>query len=226
MPLNLLISEAIRNVLAGDSGLTTSSGSTTETTGSMTAGTKTLTVASTTSYSAGHGILITDAGTAGSKLPTWIESIAGSVFTLHDQAVNTVSGVVVEHDDRAIVPANNILPAFGNLPLKRSEFPAIRITQSGAIGNDFPDSDRGEFTFYVYYQSEPGGAGGQVYAVLSLISGRIRDLLHSHEGDVTNSSVRSQILREQYRSPIMVEPDIPETTHFQALRYEYLVNVA
>lgn len=220
MPLNQLIFEAVRNTLAGDSGLTTSSGSTTETTGSITAGTTALTVASATSYSAGHGILVTDAGTAAGKLATWIESIAGSVFTLHDKAVNTVSSVVVEHDDRAIVAANNILPSYGNLP---AAFPAIGITQSGAIGNDFPGSDSGEFMFSVYYESEPGTVG-QPATVLNLIAGRIRDLLHRHEKDISNSSISVQFLIEAYRSPIMAEPDISETTHFQAIRYEYIVN--
>ena len=223
MPLNLLIAEAIRNTLADDSGLTTSSGSTTETTGSITAGTKELTVASATSYSAGHGILVTDAGTSDGKLITWIESIAGSVFTLHDQAVNTVSSVVVEHDDRAVVAANDILPSFGNFPI--DDCPAIRIVHSGGIGNDFSNTDAGEFMIYVYVQSEPGSTG-QSFTVLNLISGRIRDLLHRQEGGITNGSINIQMLIEVFRSGIIPESDISETTHSQALRYEYMANMA
>ena len=222
MPLNLQIFDAVRNALAGDSGLTTSSGSTTTTTGSITAGTAELTVASATSYSAGHGIQVSEAGTAGGTLSTWIKSIDGTVLTLYDKAVNTVVAKTVEHDDRAVVPADNILPSFGNLPVS---FPTIGITQSGAIGNDFLGSDKGEFMMYVYVQSEPG-TKGQPLTVLNLISGRIRALLHRGEGGVSNSGIRSQGLIEQYRSPVMAEPDISETTHFQALRYEYLVTIA
>jgi len=222
MPIHQLTFEALRYRLASDSGLTTAAGSSVTTTGSMTAGTAALTVASSTSFSAGHGVLVTDAGTGGAKLATWIESIAGSVFTLHDQAVNTVSSVAVEHDDRGIVIANNIIPSYGNLPVS---FPTIAITMSGAIGNDFSNSDAGDLMLYVYYQSEPGSTG-QPLIVLNLISGRIRDLFHKHEEDISNGSIRVQKMWEMFKSGIIPEIDISETTHSQALRYEYMVNVA
>jgi len=220
MPLSNLTFESIRYRLVSDGGLVTAANSFVTTTGGIIAGTYVLTVASATSFSAGHGITIAEAGTGGEELATWIESIDGLEFTLHDMAVNTVVAKAVEHDDRAVVPAANILAIYGNLPVR---FPAIDITQEGAIGNDFPDSDRGEITFSVYYQSEPGSAG-EPNTVLSLIAARILDLMHRNEDNIRNAGVRTQIMMETYRSPIMTEPGISETTHFQALRYEYLVN--
>ena len=220
MPLSNLTFESIYYRLISDSGLVTAANSFVTTTGGITAGTAVLTVASATSFSAGHGLTIAEAGTGGGKLVTWIASIDGLDFTLYDKAVNTVVAKAVEHDDRAVVPARNILATYGNLPVR---LPAIDIAQSGAIGNDFPDSDRGEITFYVYHQSEPGSAG-EPNTVLSLIAARVRDLMHRNEDNIANSGIRTQIMMEVNRSPIMTEPDISETTHFQALRYEYLVN--
>lgn len=220
MPLSNLTFESVRYRLVNDSGLVTTANSFVTTTGGITAGLAVLTVASASSFSAGHGIAIAEAGVGGGPLETWIESIDGLEFTLHDQAVNTVIAKAVEHDDQAVVPARNILASYGNLPVR---LPAIFIAQAGAIGNNFPDSDTGEITFYVYHQSEPGNKG-EPNTVLSLIAARIRDLIHRHERDISNSGIRVQIMMEVYRSLIMVEPGLPETTHFQALRYEYLVN--
>jgi len=222
MPIHQLTFEALRYRLASDSGLTTAAGSSVTTTGSMTAGDAALTVAATTSFSAGHGILVTDAGTGGGRLATWIESIAGSVFTLHDQAVNTVSSVAVEHDDRGVVIANNIIPSYGNLPVA---FPTIAMRMDGGIGNEFSNSLAGDLYLYTYVQSEPGSVG-QPMTILNLICGRIRDLLHKHEEDISNGSIRVQKMWEMFVSGVVPEIDISETTHSQALRYEFMVNVA
>jgi len=220
MPLNQLTFEAVSEALAADTGLTTAASSSVATTGGITSGSTVLTVASATSFSAGHGITVAEAGTVGGRMVTWIESIDGLDLTLHDKAVCTVVAKAVTHDDRAVVLARNIRPAYGNLPVA---FPAINITMEGAIGNDFPGSDTGDFTFYVYCQSEPRSTG-QPNTVLNLISARIRALLHDKAGNLTNGAISIQKMWEVYRSPIIPAPEISETTHSQALRYEYIVN--
>lgn len=218
MSVTQLTFEAIRGQLATDSGLTTASGSEVTTTGSITSGTNTLTVASVTSFSAGHGIKIAGAGTGGGELATWIESITGSVFTLHAKAIGTVTDAAVSHDDRAVVAASEILPAGANFP---AEFPAIAIRQDGAVGYNFPDTLSGMLFLYIYYQSEPGGTG-QPLTVLNLIADRIRDLLHGSEDDISNASLRIDVLREVFKSGLIPEIDISETTHSQAVHYEYM----
>jgi len=220
MPLNQLTFETVTETLAANTGLTTASGSSVATTGGITSGSTVLTVASATSYTAGHGIVVAEAGTVGGRMVTWIDSIDGLELTLHDKAVSTVVAKAVTHDDRAVVLARNIRPAYGNLPVA---FPAINITMEGATGNSAPGSDTGDFMFYVYCQSEPGSTG-QPNTVLNLISGRIRDLLHNKESNLTNGAISIQKMWEVYRSSIIPAPEISETTHSQALRYEYIVN--
>jgi len=210
--------EAIRGRLATDSGLTTSSGSEVTTTGSITSGTDTLTVASPTSFSAGHGIKIAGAGTGGGELATWIESINGSVFTLHTKAVETVSGAAVSHDDRAVVAASAIRAAGVSLP---AVFPAIAMRLDGAVGYNFPNTLSGMCFLFIYYQSGPGSKG-QPLTALNLIADRIRELLHQKENDISNASLRIDVLREVFKSGLIPEIDIPEATHSQAVHYEYM----
>lgn len=81
------------------------SGSDTTTTGSITSGTATLTVASATSWKVGQGIRIAGAGAAGAALTTTISAISGTTFTLAANASTTVSSAVVGHDDTAAVQA-------------------------------------------------------------------------------------------------------------------------
>lgn len=222
MGITQLTFEAVRYRLASDTGLTTPSESTTTTTGGITEGTYALTVASAASFSAGHGISIAGAGTGGGRLLTWIESVNGAVLTLHEKAVTTVTGAVVSHDDRFVVEADQIQPADGNLP---AVFPCIQIRMNGAEGYDFTGTLVGEFNLYVYYQSEPWSIG-QPLTVLNLICDRIKDLLHIQGDSISNAAIFIQILREVYKSGVVPETDISETTHSQAMRYEFLSNIA
>ena len=214
--------EAIRAALATDTGFTTASGSSVTTTGAITQGTATLVVASATSWSVGQGIRVAGAGTSGGRLLTWIESIAGTTFTLHTQAVTTVGAGAVSHDDRFVIAANQIKPAAGNLPVV---FPCCEIRLSGAEGSDFDNSSAGECYIYLYYQSEPGSTG-QPLTVLNLLADRVKDLLHKQEDSLSNAALRIQLMRQVFQSGIIPEEDISETTHSQAIRYEYMSNVA
>jgi len=222
MSITQLTFEAISEELATDSGLTTASGSEVTTTGNMTAGSTDLTVASATSYSAGHGICIAGAGTSGGRYVSWIESIAGTVLTLKSKAVTTVTGAAVSHDDRFVVAANQIQPSSGNLP---AVFPCIQVRMDGGEGSDFNNSMSGDVYFHIYYQSEPGSSG-QPNLVLNMICDRIKDLLHDQENTISNSAVRIQLLREAFKSGVIPESDISETTHSQTLRYELMSNIA
>lgn len=65
------------------------------TTGSITSGQATLTVASTLTWAANQGIRVAGAGTAGADLVTTVSSIAGSVLTLAANASTTVSNAKV-----------------------------------------------------------------------------------------------------------------------------------
>lgn len=214
--------EAFRYALAGDSGLTTPASSIVSTTGTASAGDSTITVDAATSFSAGHGIYIANAGTGAGTLATWITSIDDTVFTLHDKVITDVTAQAVTHDDRGVVPANNIIPADGNLPVV---FPAIVMRLEGSEGWDFSNSMSGELSIYVYVQSEPMGTG-QPVTTLNLICDRVKSLLHKQEESISNAAIRVGALREVYKSGVIPETDISETTHSQALRYEFIVNLA
>jgi hypothetical protein len=79
------------------------SGSITTTTGSITSGTPTLTVASATTFSKGQGIFVAGAGGSGTALVTTISSISGNTLTLATNATATVSSVLVQHDDTVAI---------------------------------------------------------------------------------------------------------------------------
>lgn len=214
--------ETIRTALSTDTGFTTASGSSTATTGGITQGTYTLTVASASTWSAGHGIRVAGAGIGGGRLLTWVESIDSLELTLHSQAATTVVSAAVTHDDRFVIEADQIKPASGNLPVA---FPCCEIRMDGAEGSDFNDSSSGEIYFYLYYQSEPGSTG-QPLTVLNIMADRVKDLLHKKENAISNAAVRIQLMREVYKSGIIPEEDISETTHSQAIRYEYMSHIA
>lgn len=65
------------------------------TTGSITSGQATLTVASTATWAANQGIRVAGAGAAGADLVTTVSSIAGSVLTLAANASTTVTSAKV-----------------------------------------------------------------------------------------------------------------------------------
>lgn len=82
------------------------SGSDQETTGSITTGTNTLTLAAAIDFEDGQGILIAGAGVASADLITQISSGGGTVnLVLVDNASTTVSGATVKHDDAAAIQA-------------------------------------------------------------------------------------------------------------------------
>lgn len=218
MSVTQLTFEAIRERLASDPGLVTGSGSETETTGGITGGQDSLVVASATSFTVGHGIQIAGAGTAGGILSTWITAIDGVTFTLHAKAVNTVVAAAVSHDDRAVVPAGNIIPQFGSQPVA---FPCIGIRMDGAIGNEFANTLSGQLYIGAYLQSERDDTG-QPMGVLSLICDRVKALLHRHENDISNSALRIDALLETFKTGMIPEPEMSERTHSQTMTYNYM----
>jgi len=83
----------------------------------------------------------------------------------------------------------------------------------------------GDLSLFVYVQSEPGGVG-QPVTTINLICDRIKSLLHKQEESISNAAIRVGALREALRIGTIPEIDISETTHSQAMRYEYIVNLA
>lgn len=218
MSVTQLTFEAIRDRLVSDSGLVTSSGSSTTTTGGITLGTNSLVVASASSFSVGHGITVAGAGTGGGVLTTWITAIDGVTFTLFAKAVTTVVAAVVSHDDRAVIAASAIIPQYGSKPVV---FPCIGIRMDGGIGNDFSNTQAGTLYLGAYVQSERGKTG-QPSTVLNLICDRIRELLHRHETDLSNAALNVDVMIERFKTGVMPEVDISETTHSQTMTYTYM----
>ncbi len=218
MSVTLLTFEAIRERLVADSGLVTASDSSRTTTGGITGGQDALVVSSATSFSVGHGIKVAGAGTGGGDLVSWITAINGVTFTLHAKAVNTVSGAVVSHDDRAVVPASAIIPQYGSKPVV---FPCIGIRMDGAIGNAFANTLSGTLYIGAYVQSEPGETG-QPLAVLNLICDRIKELLHRHENDMSNAALQVDALIETFKTGMIPEVEISEKTHSQTMTNNYM----
>lgn len=82
------------------------SGSAQTTTGSITSGTPTLTLALAKDFVNGQGILVAGAGAAGADLVTTISSGAGTTtLTLANNAGTTVSGALTQHDDTVAIQA-------------------------------------------------------------------------------------------------------------------------
>lgn len=76
---------------------------TTTTTGNMSSGTDTLTVASASTWRVGEGIRVMGAGVAGQPLDATVSAISGTTFTLDVLASTTVVGAVVYHNDTACI---------------------------------------------------------------------------------------------------------------------------
>lgn len=222
MAITQRLFEALRYQLANDSGLTTKADSNAGTTGTASAGSDALTLASTTSFSVGHGLSVTNAGTGGGTLTTWITALDGSVATLHDKVITAITSQAVSHDDRFCVAAAQIIPATGNKPVA---FPSIVLRLEVAENNDFRYTTAGELFIYVYTQSEPGSAG-QPTTRLNMIADRIHALYHRQESAISNAALRMQMFIEVFKSGIVPETDISETTHSQFLRYEVMANLA
>lgn len=81
------------------------SGSSVQTTGTISSGSHSLVVASATGYSIGMGIYVAGAGAAGAALVTTITNIVGTTFTLTAAAATTATGQLVQHDDTAAINA-------------------------------------------------------------------------------------------------------------------------
>lgn len=75
------------------------------TTGSISAGSTSLTLAAAANFKTGHGLWVAGAGVGGANLIATITSISGVVVTLDTAASTTVTGVVVRHDDTAKLQA-------------------------------------------------------------------------------------------------------------------------
>jgi hypothetical protein len=82
-----------------------SGGDGTQTTGSVTASSATLTVANGTTFDVGEGIYIAGAGTSGARFVATVTARNGNTITLSSTAATTVSGAVVQHDDSAAINA-------------------------------------------------------------------------------------------------------------------------
>lgn len=83
--------------LQSNNGTLSSSMATQYTTGNMTAGSNTLTVASVIDFVVGNGICVQGAGTNGATLTSTINAISGTNITLADNAVTSVTGQTVSH---------------------------------------------------------------------------------------------------------------------------------
>lgn len=82
------------------------SGVITTTTGTISSGTNSLSVASASGWSVGMGIAIANAGTGGNtELITYITGINGTTFTIYDNASTTATGQIVNHDDTRALQA-------------------------------------------------------------------------------------------------------------------------
>jgi hypothetical protein len=92
------------------------------TTGSITSGTNTLTIASASEWEVGHGILIVGAGTAGADLITKVTAIAGTTFTLQNNASTTVSGARVQHDNSEAIQTAFDTFELRNIYIPRGEY--------------------------------------------------------------------------------------------------------
>ena len=217
MSLSLLTFGTVRARLVGNSGLVTASGSSTATTGSLSAGSNSLVVAAATSFSVGHGIKVAGAGIGGGDLATWITAIVGTTFTLNSKAVGTVVAAAVTHDDRAVIAAAAIIPQYGEKPVV---FPCIGMRFDGAEGNTFRETMSGKLYVSVFYQSEPDETG-QPAEVLSLMMDRIKSLLHRNEVNMSNDAVRIDMMVEGFRTGVLPEVNISETTHSQTATYDY-----
>ena len=81
------------------------SGSRATTTGTVSSGSSTLTVADASTFIVGHGIFIFGAGASGANKVTTITAKTGNVITLASAANTAVTGAVVQHDDSAAINA-------------------------------------------------------------------------------------------------------------------------
>ncbi len=91
------------------------SGSVATTTGTITSGTNSLSVASATGWSVGMGIAVHNAGTGGNtELITSVTNISGTTFTLSNNASATATTQAVNHDDtQALIScANSGTPCY------------------------------------------------------------------------------------------------------------------
>jgi hypothetical protein len=107
---------------------TFASGSSQSTTGSITAGQTTLTVASAIDFKVGQGISVAGAGASGGLLVSQIVAISGTTFTLAAAAGTTVSNATVNHDDTAAIQA--ALNAAAETPAAEVVFSAYHLISS------------------------------------------------------------------------------------------------
>ena len=117
------------------------SGSSASTTGTISAGSTTLTLASAEDFKNGQGISVAGAGASGALLVTTIVSGAGTTtLTLKDAASTAVTGAAVNHDDtaaiQAAVNAGNIVIPIGTFKVNSPvTVPSNRVIQGVGHGS-------------------------------------------------------------------------------------------
>lgn len=116
--LDLMRASAVNVKACTGSQMFCASGSAQATTGSITSGSTSLTVASAIDFAVGQGISVAQAGVANALLVAKITAISGTTITLDTAASVTRSSVAVVHDDTAAIQAAiNSSPAPGGLVL-------------------------------------------------------------------------------------------------------------
>ena len=174
------------------------SGSALTTTGSITSGTPTLTIASSLDFVNGQGILVAGAGTAGADLVTTISSGAGTTtLTLANNAGTTVATVLTQHDDTVAIQA------------------AIDSINTAAVGGgtvEFPDGTyrcNGILT-------TAGGHGNSIIAIVGPVNGgaalgnvvKLKGITSAYVADFTTSGHSGAIILADRRAGSGTEPSI------------------
>lgn len=172
------------------------SGSSTTTTGSITSGTATLTLAAAIDFANGQGILVAGAGAAGADLVTTISSGAGTTtLTLATNAGTTVSGVLTQHDDTVAIQA---------------AINAVNVPSAGGGTVEFPDG--------VYRVNGPINVaqGNSILHVLSAGGGgapdgsviKLRGLAGHFVGGFTSDSTSGAVLLADRRAGSGTTPSV------------------
>lgn len=143
-------------------------GNDTQTTGTISSGTNSLSVSSATGWSVGMGIAVVGAGSASATLITSVTNISGTTFTLANNASTLATGQVVRHDDT--VALNNAAQSGKNVILRQQgvynitstlNF-TIPVTMEGANANDYSydttNSIANNFGSVLKYYSATGNA--------------------------------------------------------------------
>ncbi len=174
------------------------SGSALTTTGSITSGLTTLTIAATLDFVNGQGILVDGAGAAGADLVTTIVSGAGTTtLIVADAAGTTRSGVLTQHDDTVAIQA---------------AIDAVNTTAVGGGTIEFPDG-----TYRCNKAlSVAAGHGNSIIAIIGPAAGgaalgnviKLRGVTSNFVADFTTSGHSGAIILADRRAGSGTEPSI------------------